>query len=271
MEPVVNAIGKELKESSPDREDQLKHILSFYMLKMEKLGGTGGFVSPEEEKRFYASRALELMTHQGVPHDLPRKFAEVLVQEYLEIAGKADKSEIETLYKISQDNPDLDFKNILRNYLKDKKLSDYHADILIFNNDDLQRAVFEEIKTNKDFDEFLKESPKFRMRMREILPQLFTDFSPLTKSEDAAELKYLARNQGMLNRYEHMVDPQKPSEEKIKSFFEKARQSLRAIDSQGYDENFAKLDDYQLVKQFNKIHRELTNHKQKKSETELQI
>jgi len=34
-------------------------------------------------------------------------------------------------------------------YLKDKQLSDYHADTLIFKDDNLQRAVFEELKLNK--------------------------------------------------------------------------------------------------------------------------
>jgi len=257
MEPVVNAIGQELQETAPSKEKQLKHILSFYMLKMEKPGDTGGFVSPEEEKQFYATRALELMTRQGVPQELPKPLVEAIGQEYLKIADDADRSEIETIYKISQNNPELDFKNIFKNYLKDKQLLNYHADALIFRDDNLQRAVFEEIKLNKDFDKFLKESPKFRIRMREALPQLFMDFLPATKPEDTAELKYIAGSQGMLRNYEYMIDPQKPSEEKIKSFFEKTRQLLKTANLQKYDDNFANLDDYQLVKQFDRIYREL--------------
>lgn len=257
MEPIVNAIGKGLQETAPDKEEQLKHILSFYMLKMEKPGDTGGFVSPEEEKQFYATRALELMTRQGVPQELPKPLIEAIGQEYLKIADDADHSEIETIYKISQSNLNLDFRNIFKNYLKDKQLSNYHAEALIFRDDNLQRAAFEEIKLNKDFDKFLKESPKFRIRMREAIPQLFMDFSPETKPEDTAELKHMVGSQGMLRNYEYMIDPRKPSEEKIKSFFEKARQSLKTINPQKYDDSFAKLDDYQLVKQFDRIYREL--------------
>lgn len=256
MEPVVNAIGQELQETAPDKEEQLKHILSFYMLKMEKPGDTGGFVSPEEEKQFYATRALELMTRQGVPQELPKPLVEAIGQEYLKVAD-ADRTEIETIYKISQSNPDLDFRNIFKNYLKDKQLSNYHVEALIFRDDNLQRAAFEEIKLNKDFDKFLKESPKFRIRMREAIPQLFIDFSPATKPEDAAELKHMVGSQGMLRNYEDMIDPRKPSEDKIKSFFEKARQSLKTVNPQKYDDSFAKLDDYQLVKQFDRIYREL--------------
>jgi hypothetical protein len=117
--------------------------------------------------------------------------------------------------------------------------------------------VFEEIKLNKDFDKFLKESPEFRIRTRELLPQLFMDFSPATKPEDAAELKQIVRRQGMLTKYEHMIDPIKPSEEKIKSFFEKARQLLKTVNPQKYNDNFINFDDYQLVKQFDRIYREL--------------
>jgi len=227
------------------------------MLKMEKPGDTGGFVSPEEERQFYATRALELMARQGVPQELPKPLIEAIGQEYLKVADDADRSEIETIYKISQNNPELDFRNIFKNYLKDKQLSNYHADALIFRDNNLQRAVFEEIKLDKDFDKFLKESPKFRIRMREALPQLLMDFSPATKPEDAAELKYIVGSQGMLRNYEYMIDPRKPSEEKIKSFFEKARQLLKTANLQKYEDNFANLDDYQLVKQFDTIYREL--------------
>jgi hypothetical protein len=257
MESVVNAIGQELQETAPDKEEQLKHILSFYVLKMEKPGSVGGFISPEEEKQFYATRALELMTRQGVPQDLPKPLVEAIGQEYLKINGDADRAEIETIYKISQSNPDLDFRNIFKNYLKNKRLENYHADALIFREDDLQRVVFEEIKINKDFDKFLKESPRFRIRMREAIPQLFIDFSPITKPEDLLELKYIVGRQDMLRNYEYIINPRKPSEENIKSFFEKARELLKAVNPQKYEDSFAKLDDYQLVKQFGRIYEEL--------------
>ena len=117
--------------------------------------------------------------------------------------------------------------------------------------------MFEEIKPHKDFYNFLKESPKFRVRMRECLPQLFIDFSPTTKPEDMAELKHLVENQRMLNRYKYLIDPREPSEEKIKSFFKQVRQSLREINPQKYDESIVGLNDYQLIKQFNKINEEL--------------
>lgn len=103
----------------------------------------------------------------------------------------------------------------------------------------------------------MKTSPKFRIRMRELLPQLFVDFLPGTKSEDTLELKYLIMSQIMLSNYGYMIDPRKPSEERIKSFFEKARQQLRVLNSQKYEENYAGFSDYEVIKQYDKIYEEL--------------
>lgn len=257
MEPVVNEIGLGLSETALSKEEQLKHILSFYMLKMEKPGDTGGKSSPEEDKQFYATRAIDLMIKQGVQRDLPALFVEAIEQEYLKIANDADKVEIETIYKISQNNFDLDFQNILKNYLKDKQLTDYHADEYIFLDDNLQKIIFEELKFHKDFVRFLKESSKFRVRMREVLPQLFVSFSPMARPEDAEELKYLAGKSPLLRSYGYMITRGELSEKKIKKFFEKARQSLQAINSKKYEEKVAMLDDYQLIKQYDKIDRDM--------------
>lgn len=308
MEPVVNAVGKNLSETAPNREEQLEHLLSYYVLKIEGSNQPTPEVPPidkldekekiyfrdvavknfsekydltnvsedqlialgqrfiaevrkgqeqEREKEFFTTRAVELMTKQGVPKELPKVLAEAISQEYQKIADDADRTEIETIYKISQNSPDVNFGAILRNYLKGKPLSNYHAESLIFSDDNLQMKVFDQIKTHKDYDSLIKESPKFRARMREAVPQLFLDFSPGTKLEDTAELKYLAGKSRLLSRFEYMIDPRKPSEEKINGFFEKARQSLRTINPTKYDEVVANLDNYQLIKQYDRLDKEL--------------
>lgn len=253
MEPTVNAVGRKLQETAPDKEEQLNHILLFYAIKMGIPGDTGGYASPREERQFYATRALGLMVHHDIPRDLPMWIAVTIGREYLKIAGDAGRSEIETLYKLSKNNPGLNFRKIFKKYLGGISLRD---DTMTFKNDDLQKMAFEELKSVRGWEEFLKKGSEFRARMREVLPQLFIDFSPITKPEDTAELKYLA-NQTGLKKYDHLIDPRNPSEEKIKKFFDTARQKLREINPQKYDESFAGFDDYQLVKRFDKISREL--------------
>ncbi len=306
MEPVVHAVGQNLSESTPNKEEQIQHLLSYYVLKIEGSNQATSEIPPadkldekervyfrdvavkfgekydltslsedqlitlgqrfiaelkkgqkqEIERQFFTTRAVELMMRQGVPKEIPPALAKAISEEYLKIGNDADKSEIETIYKISQNNPGVDFRSILKSYLKDKPLSNYHAETLIFGNNDLQIVAFEEIKHHKDFEKLIKESPKFRARMREAMPELFLDFSPGTKVEDAIELKYLLGKSNMLRLYELDVDSKNPSEEKVRKVFEKIRQSLKDLNSQKYQESVANIDDYQLVKRYDNFYRE---------------
>lgn len=252
MEPIVHEIGEKLQKSSQGKK-QLKHILSYYMLKINMPSRTDGFAN-EEEKQFYITRALKLILHQGTPEELPKSLVETISKEYQKLAGDANIEEIETLYGLSQNNPNVDFDTILRTYLKNKQLSDYHANSFIFKNDDLQRKIYNELKSNKDFDTLIKKSPSFRVRMREVLPQLFTPFSPTTQQEDTLELKYLVTHSQLLSPYKHILFDTTLSEEKIREFFGKAQQQLKAINPQKYDgTTIARLDDYHLVKLYDKL------------------
>jgi hypothetical protein len=112
------------------------------------------------------------------------------------------------------------------------------------------------LKLHEDWNKLLKESPEFRVRMREVLPQLFMGFSPGENPEDAKELRFLVDRQRMLSSYGRMLVGTL-SEEKLKSLFEKVRQQLRAVNTQKYDKDYAEVDDYQLIKQFDKIDQEL--------------
>lgn len=252
MEPIVYEIGEKLQKSSQGKE-QLKHILSYYMLKINTPSRTGGLAN-EEEKQFYITRALKLMLHQGATEELPKLLVETISKEYQKLAGDANIEEIEILYRLSQNNPNLYFDTILKAYLKNKELSDYHVNSLIFKDNNLQRKTYNELKSHKNFDALIKQSPSFRVRMREILPQLFTPFSPATQQEDALELKYLITHSQLLNPYKYILLDTTLSEEKIREFFEKAKQQLRSINPQKYDgTTIARLDDYHLVKLYDKL------------------
>lgn len=309
MEPVVHAVGWDIKEDSPNREEQVKHLLSYYALKIEgtdqiqidfppieslteqerdycKKTATENFgeydltnVSEDQlvelgrsfmievkkikerkrERQLFTTRAVQLMTKQGVPKELPKPLPNAIEQEYQELAPDVDISEIETLNKIYQNDPEFNFRTILKKYLEEKQLSNYHAPSILFRDDELQRMAFEEIKSRLDFERLMKESPKFRIRMREVLPRLFVGFSPASKTEDALELEYLIdrsnllRQSNFISRYSG-----KPvEEEKVRLFFENARQTLQTINPQKYEEMAAGLDDYQLVKQYDSLDTDL--------------
>jgi len=256
MEPFVYAMGEEFQETTSNKKEQLEHILSFYLLNIEKLGNKVSTSSLDQEI-FFATRALDLMTKIGIPQKLPKSLVESIEKACLNIADDLDKTEFETIYEISQNNSSLDYRNILKKYLKDRQLSDYHVASFIFQDDDIQKVVFDEIKHNKDFDKFLKESPKFRSRMRELLPQLFIGFSPVTKKEDAKELEFLIKSQRGLNNCRHTIDFMELSEEKLLTFYKKVRQLLREIDSEKFGGISSGLSNYQLIKQFDEIKNKL--------------
>lgn len=257
MEPIVNVAGQELQKDTPNKERQLENILSFYCLKIERLQSKNISARQEEAKSFFVMRALELMNKQGIPEKLPEHFIEAINVEYPKIASGVDRLEIETIYRITQKNSNLDFNSILKGYLKDRQLSDYHAGDLIFVDDKLQSIVFDELKQRNGFYEFLKDSPKFRVRMRKAVPQLFLGFSPATNPEDAKELKYLSDNQRGLSRYSYMIDTRNPSEDNINKFFDKVRDNLQKINAQKYKQTVANLDNYCIISQFDRIEREL--------------
>jgi hypothetical protein len=125
----------------------------------------------------------------------------------------------------------------------------------VFRDDSLQRLTFD--KLSKDRRERFLQNTGFRTRIREVSPELLGEFSPGTKIEDAAELKYLAGYSGMLRNLAEMIDARNPSEEKIGKFFEKARQKLRDVNPQQYDEMYSGIDDYLLVRQYDRIYSEL--------------
>lgn len=256
MEPVVSAVGLDIARSAQDKDEQLKHILSFYLLKIERLGSTGIAINPNE-RQFYATRVLELIRKHGVPTGLPESLVEFIEKEYLKIADDADNVEIETIFEIAQSYSGLNFLSIFKNYLKSKQLEDYHAESFIFKNDDLQKLAFDELKLNKNFYSFLKESPKFRVRMREVLPQLFIDFSPATKPEDMSELVYLTRNSNCLRAFDRFLDPHHPSEENIKKFFLKAKENLQNLNPDMFGKVAGGLDDYVIIKSYDLLFNQL--------------
>lgn len=255
MEPVVNEIGRNLPSGAPDKDEQLRHILSYYIVKIDQPGGTGGHASAEDEKQHYLSRALELMTKQGAVGNLPEGFIGILGEEAKKLATEMDVSEIETLWKVAKLNKGLSMSAIVSAYLKDKQLSDYHVADLMVGDDDLQREIFEQIRSHKDFDRLVRESPKFRIRMREAVPQLFIDFAPDTKLEDAAELHALVERSNSLRQYARFVDPKRPSKGRIAALYSKAREELQKLNPQLYEERAAGMDDYQLIKEYDKITR----------------
>jgi len=264
MEPVIFQIGKNLANNeTPNKEEQYGKIINYYANKIEKPGQTGGFVSPNEEKQYYVSRVMDLMSKNGVPQELPEPLIKAIREVYQENSDVIPvRSEIKTLYEIKEIRDGINFRNILRRYLEDIKSFSYQdAGFLIFEDRNLQYSVITEFENINlaEFRNTIENCPNFRIRMREIKPYLVDKFSPVENSADAAELAYLINkikiksqidNKFTISRYSH-------SKKDIEACFDLMRQHLREANPEKYEAEFAAFDDYQIVKQFNSIRNKL--------------
>ena len=208
----------------------------------------------KEENQFFISRVLDIIKTQEELPPIPDSLLKVLGEEYQVLAEGSDFTEIETLWRISKQYEEFPFSDILKNYLKDKSLTEYNSQKLIFLDDGLQQLVFEQIKTHPKFEEFMKTSPSFRTRMREVLPELLPNFLPGTNEADAEELKHLIDS----SRFRYLFIPPQLNEESVTNFFIKTRETLRNINPEMYKQIADGLDDYELMKRYDALHLQLS-------------
>lgn len=229
MEPIINQIAFDIPPDAPNRGEQMKHVLSYYLLKMEKLSqnkpetisitslhpaqrayyiaaarekfeqmlDSNNFNDDDlarmglqiqveakhkkisdEENLFFSTRIIHMLRKEDIMPEIPPALFDIIGERYKDLGSKADISEIETLWKIFKANPELKFEKmlkVLKAYLKDLWMSDYHHRNFIAENDDLQVLIYENIKDNPKFDSFFKDSPRFRARLKKALPALFVD------------------------------------------------------------------------------------------------
>lgn len=194
-----------------------------------------------KERTFFTGKTVEIMGKQGIPEVIPAGLVAAINEQYPGMVD-VDRTEIETIYQLAQREPKINAQKIIAAYLKDARLSDYHADKLLFNDNQLQRVVYETLKTRPGFERFCKESPKFRVRLHEAIPELFLDFSPDTKPEDAAELRYLIGRAGGLRTVQSSLE-RSVAHKQSAAVFERIRSLLPHADLAG-------MSDYEMVRNF---------------------
>ncbi len=256
MEPLVFAAGEGLSSDNPNKLEDLKRILSYYLMAIESPPDKSPRLDRLNAEEFLASRALDLMRLQGVPEELPPVLIEKLSKYYQQMhIDKLYSTEIETLYKVSQKYPDLNIENILSSYIERR----LHSPSLIkgrsflVDDNDLQAIIFDRIKSDKTFDDYLNKS-EFRFRVRKVSPHLLPDFSPTTRPEDLEELNYLINRTQGLKHYRKQSSLQT---DEVDVFFKKIRTDFRSINPTRYDQEIKDLDDHQLASRYNELKEKL--------------
>lgn len=249
---AIGKLGRD-KSSKLSEEELIKVGYTIYAEEIERQK----FIV---DRPFFVEKAVNLMLKNGVPKNISPELARIIFREYEKIADDADVEahEIELLYKIYKTCGGESFFRTLTVYLDKFQLNDNHVEKLLFKDNDFQIAVYERIKTCKEFSDFFDNSGRFRIRMREVMPKLFFDFSPGTKVADARELKDLIdwQNPQFLSSGDLGIN--KPSEEKYQKFMRNSRDKLRKLDSDGYEKVYAGFDNYNLIKMYNEIYKKLS-------------
>lgn len=253
MEPYVyQALVKTPGNPHPMPEAEYEKGIAYYLLQIETLG-TSAQSSDHHLARFFVSRGVELLSRLPKTTAISEAALAVIEREYLAMDGKEiDVSEIETLWKVSERYPRLSFKKILYLYQSAGSTRYRH----LFINNDLQRFAFETEPDRAHAITRLQRVPEYRIRMREVLPSLFATFDPTLGHEDAAELKYLLQREPVLERLASRAQP--PFEAAtVATIYAQVRALLHQENPEYYLTTVAQRKDYDLIKNFRLIRREL--------------
>ena len=262
MEPIVHGMAKEIlsndKENNKDSSDKLKSVLSYYSLKYDRANANPNTSVSENEKKYLAKRTLDLVGTSTVKEKLPVEIINILTIEYSGSLDLVDPSEIENLWEVAKQNPELPINKILDKYVKKDDIFGYPGNNLMVNNPELQRALIERIKGEKEYEKLVTENASFRSKVRDCFPEILPDFEPDIRTADAQELRLIVSSSQHLRNFEMMVDPRKPNPEKIAKIFLKAREILKDLDADKYDAEVSSLDNYHMVRNFENLHRQFS-------------
>ncbi|MCK5475693.1 MAG: hypothetical protein KAI71_03890 [Candidatus Pacebacteria bacterium] len=306
MEPVIHKIALNLNENTPNKNEQLEHILSYYALKIEspavityrlssinKLDAerkgyykdmaikyfnhhkldlnqtsenelinigqkliqySSAIKRHKRETQFFVCQTVEILNKQNDIPSIDAGLLKAINSEYIEIAESSELSEIETLWQIKKSNPDFSIDEIIKNYFKNKTISDYNKNEIMTKNNELQQALFKQIKTFPNFEEIINNNPELRIRIRETMPELFSEFSPASNEADIKELMNLIKYKTRFDSIVSLLDKKTLTQENVDIFFEKAREKLKEDRPEQYESHAKHLDDYELIKQFNSFY-----------------
>jgi len=178
MEPMVYESGQKLSGKEPDYQEQIQHLLSYYDFKIDRLKRSA-IEAEEEEKQYFISRAVDLASiatsRSKASIELPKNISTGIDEKYFTVTDMMGNSRfkdysIEHLYHIYQNGQSFNITDILKNSLGEINISLLKGQ-LNFRDDNLQKLVFDAIKSRPDFEDILKQDIDLRLRFLKINPK----------------------------------------------------------------------------------------------------
>lgn len=258
MEPFVHEMTLGLTEDAPEQERQIREALNYYGMQMDR-PSVNYKEGKMRERRFFAARALDIIHQHKIHDDLPVGLVHHLAREVLVLAQEdiLDTRDFHTTLEVAASHPsNISISSLLTKVLAKKRCADgMDAGFFISPNNEIQRQIYDLIKTRKDYQAILTRNPKFRTRMREAVPEIFKEFDPENNEGDYKEYidyinnsQYLSRTGGMNKAYGYKSGG-------ITQAIERARRKLETINPTHYQQDVAELEDWQMLRDFDKLHR----------------
>jgi hypothetical protein len=255
MEPIVASIAQNLDRESADYPGQVANISMFYAQRLDNLSRSRGQFAANERAAL-ASRALDFAKHQKDFFQFPEPFVKNVLDAWTTMAEKAEPHEIEAINFVCESSPWVDFNGVLKAYLDKQQLSEYHCRRILFQDDTLQRQVFDILKSRDGFEEAVRNSPAIYRRMLNIYPQLYVRFSPETDPRDAKVFKGMVENSNGLKRHGSSLRDSTVKPDQLQKIVAYARQKLHEADPDFEVDN---INHYVLIAHFDTLHKTLVS------------
>jgi hypothetical protein len=260
MEPLVFSLASQFDSASGHRRD-IQQVQAYYLKLIDDADSLPD--NPERARLKFSRQLLKLSSKwHGISFEkVSAGIAKVLIGPPSFIT----ESDIQSLYQLSIPDSLHSFRESLHAYIQQQKLDEYQARSIIFSaSDDLQREVINYLSKTGQLAPFLEISPSFRIRTREVAPEILGDFDPGVSPADRREFWKLFRDANAHVRWLHCDIPDDWTEskmdksafadnftrERFKSFFHALRN--RFVEMAKNKEKAAKildsLSDYELLK-----------------------
>lgn len=253
IESFVFEMARILQGSPEEIRSGRQEIFRFYLDSIRK--------NIKTSSQYFAQRALQLISDTESYDEVLPDLGQELWRSFSEISSDTDIGDVKRLWTLAQRRSTKeDMVHFLKVYAKEIKLNDYLISNVVVDDDGLQRLIVEQIRSRKEFPTFLKESPQFRVRVRELdLPGILPPFSPLERKEDFTELRFL-RNRSLKGTGNAIFDyGAEVTAERLASFYQQVRKILANLNREKYWQEVAIMTDYDIVKNFDLLRNKLSS------------
>lgn len=182
-----------IAESTSDKTD-VALAMSDYLNAFTRITPGEGAAAREQKMQFALTEWLKIapiLVEAKVP-SVPKS----VIGAAYRLGAQLEKSELQTLFSVHEEGWIENFDAILGKYVGGKSVISGPSRF-ITKDDVLQRAINEKLGVRAE--EYANQDAEFRIRLRELQPEVLPDFDPVNNTADKIELSSLIRNAGLFS------------------------------------------------------------------------